>query len=82
MLEEEDFDTRLAGIRLLGMDIAKISYPQTLKAVKEILEGETGEQSRYRLVEDMVSGISVYSDQFDEILNYVEKLKEGISEGR
>jgi len=80
LLEEEDFDTRLAGIRLLGMDIAKISDPQTLKAVKEILEGETGEQSRYRLVEDMVSGISMYSDQFDEILNYVEKLKEGISE--
>ena len=80
LLEEEDFDTRLAGIRLLGMDIAKISDPQTLKAVKEILEGETGEQSRYRLVEDIVSGISVYSDQFDEILNYVEKLKEGISE--
>ncbi|GAH89019.1 unnamed protein product, partial [marine sediment metagenome] len=80
LLEEEDFDTRLAGIRLLGMDIAKISNPQTLKAVKEILEGETGEQSRYRLVEDMISGISMYSDQFDEILNYVEKLKEGISE--
>ena len=80
LLEEEDFDTRLAGIRLLGMDIAKISDPQTLKAVKEILDSETGEQSRYRLVEDMVSGISVYSDQFDEILNYVEKLKEGISE--
>ena len=80
LLEEEDFDTRLAGIRLLGMDIAKISDPQTLKAVKEILEGETGEQPRYRLVEDIVSGISVYSDQFDEILNYVEKLKEGISE--
>lgn len=82
LLEEEDFDTRLAGIRLLGRDIAKISDSQTLKAVKEILEGETGEQSRYRLVEDMISGISVYSDQFDEILNYVEKLKEGISEGR
>ena len=80
LLEEEDFDTRLAGIRLLGMDIAKISDPQTLKAVKEILDSETGEQSRYRLVEDMVSGISMYSDQFDEILNYVEKLKEGISE--
>lgn len=80
LLEEEDFDTRLAGIRLLGRDIAKISDSQTLKAVKEILEGETGEQSRYRLVEDVVSGISVYSDQFDEILNYVEKLKEGISE--
>jgi len=28
----------------------------------------------------MVSGTFMYSDQFDEILNYVEKLKEGISE--
>ncbi|MBU2598165.1 MAG: nucleotidyl transferase AbiEii/AbiGii toxin family protein [Actinobacteria bacterium] len=80
LLEEEDFDTRLAGIRLLGRDIAKISDSQTLKAVKEILEGETGEQSRYRLVEDIVSVTFMYSDQFDEILNYVEKLKEGISE--
>jgi len=82
LLEEEDFDNRLAGIRLLGRDIAKISNPQTLKTIKEILEDETGEQSRYRLVEDMVSGTFMYSDQFDEILNYVEKLKEGISEGR
>lgn len=80
LLEEEDFDNCLACIRLLGQDMAKISDPQTLKAVKEILDSETGEQSRYRLVEDMVSGISMYSDQFDEILNYVEKLKEGISE--
>ena len=25
--------------------------------------------------------IFMYSDKFDEVLNYVEKLKEGISEG-
>jgi len=27
LLQEEDFDTRLAGTRLLGRDIAKISDP-------------------------------------------------------
>lgn len=80
LLEEENFDNRLAGIRLLGRDIAKISNPQTLKTIKEILEAETGEQSRYRLIEDMASGTFMYDDKFEEILNYVEKLKEGVSE--
>lgn len=80
LLEEEGFDNRLAGIRLLGRDMAKTSAPQTLKTIKEILDGETGEQSRYRLVEDMVSGTFMSGDQFDEILHHIEKLKEGISE--
>ncbi|MBA7652393.1 hypothetical protein ES703_60227 [subsurface metagenome] len=80
LLKEENFDTRLAGIRLLGRDIAKMSNPQTLETVKEILEDETGKQSCYRLIEDMASETFIYGDQFDEILNYVEKLKKGISE--
>ena len=80
LLEEEGFDTRLAGIRLLGRDMVKISDPETLERVKKILESETGEQSRYRLVEDMVSGIFISGDKFDEILHQVEKLKDGILE--
>lgn len=76
LLEDEKFDIKLAGIRLLGQDMAKISSLATIKAVKEILDSETGEQSRYRLVADMVK------DSFmkgDEILHQLEKLKEGIS---
>lgn len=80
LLEEEGFDTRLAGIRLLGRDMAKISDSETLERVKEILESETGDQSRYRLVEDMVRGDFMSGDKFDEIFHKVEKLKEGISE--
>jgi len=79
LLEEEGFDTRLAGIRLLGRDMAKISDPKTLERVKKILESETGEQSRYRLVEDMVRGNFMSGDKFDEIVHQVEKLQEGIS---
>jgi len=80
LLEEEGFDTRLAGIRLLGRDIAKISDSETLERVKKLLESETGDRSRYRLVEDMVRGNFMSGDKFDEILHQVEKLKEGVSE--
>ncbi len=78
LLEEEDFDLRLAGIRLFGQDMAKIAHPETLKKVKEILEDETGEQSRYRLVQDMIRGSLEVENKFDAILNFVEKLKAGI----
>ncbi len=77
LLEEEEFDTRTAGIRLLGRDMAKISDTETLDAVKEILAGETGEQSRYRLVEDMISGSLDHADKFEAVLSLVEKLKQG-----
>jgi predicted nucleotidyltransferase len=80
LLEEEDFDLRLAGIRLFGQDMAKIADPETLKTVKEILEHETGEQFRYRLVQDMIKGSLEVENKFDEILNFVEKLREGIEE--
>ncbi len=58
--------------------MAKIADPETLKKVKEILEDETGEQSRYRLVQDMIKGSLEVENKFDEILNFIEKLKAGI----
>jgi predicted nucleotidyltransferase len=77
LLQEEGFDTKLAGIRLLGQDMAKMSTPATLKIVKEILESETGEQSRYRLVADMVKGTFMTGG---EILRNIKKLKQGFLE--
>lgn len=76
LLESEGFDNQLAGIRLLGKDMAKIADTITAEAVKAILTDETGDQSRYRLVGDMVSAYG-FRDRFDEILRQVEKLKEG-----
>lgn len=80
LLQEEIFDTRLASIRLLGRDMAKIADTDTLNIVRSILDHETGEQSQYRLVTDMVRGALGYNDRFDEILLQVEKLKQGLSE--
>lgn len=77
LLKEEAFDNRLAGVRLLGRDMAKISGPVTLNKIKEILSNETVDQTGYRLINNMLS----MPDNFDEVLFMLEKLKQGISEG-
>ena len=77
LLKEEDFDNRLAGIRLLGGDMAKISSSITLNKIKEILSNETVDQTHYRLISDMVS----IHDDFNEVLFMLKKLRQGILEG-
>ncbi len=76
LLENEGFDNQLAGIKLLGKDMAKISDPKTAGTIREILAAETGDESRYRLVIDMVK-VRGFRDKFDLILRHVTKLKEG-----
>lgn len=80
LLQEENFDTRLAGIRLLGRDMARISDLDTLRIVRKILDGETGEQSHYRLVADMLRGTPAIEEKFDYILMQLDKLRIGINE--
>jgi predicted nucleotidyltransferase len=80
LLQEEKFDTKLAGIRLLGRDMAQIADIKTLRIVNAILEKETGEQSRYRLITDMIKGALDYEGRFDETLKKLEKLKTGLLE--
>lgn len=78
LLESDDFDYVRAGARLLGRDIAKVLNPATKKEVLAILERETGEQDRYRLIEDMMRrDIGSISD-FYSILRLLEELKTGI----
>jgi predicted nucleotidyltransferase len=80
LLQEEIFDTRLAGIRLLGRDMARIADPDTLRTVKTILDSETGERPRYRLVTDMIRSSLMFDANFEHILLQVEKLRQGIVE--
>lgn len=54
LLREEDFDARMAGIRLLGRDMAKISDTHTFRIVKSILDAEIEDLSHYKLVSDMI----------------------------
>ncbi len=78
MLLEEGFDNERAGIRLLGRDMARISNSSTSKAVLEILVLETGEHSPYRLVTQITY---TSHDSPDDILAFLEKLKQGFIEG-
>ena len=80
LLQEEIFDTRLAGIRLLGRDMARIADPDTLRTVKTILDSETGERPRYRLVADMIRSSLMFDANFEQVLLQVEKLRQGIVE--
>jgi len=76
----EDFDYDRASARLLGRDIAAISHTKTFKVIIGILNRETGNQSRYRLVEDMVTSSAIFNDDFEEILQLLENLKKGLLE--
>jgi len=80
LVEKDDFDYVLAGARLLGRDIAAILNRNTAKTVTEILNRETGEQDRYRLVEDMMESSGDSNNDFDEKLQQLEELKSGILE--
>ena len=80
MLEQEEYDLQMAGARLLGRDICKISHPESLKKIVAILDQETGEQDRYRLATEMREGHIGESEKFEHNLQLLEKLKQGIIE--
>lgn len=77
-----DFDFEKAGARLLGRDMAVIAIPESKKRLIEILEHETGEKVRYKLVEDMIDVSHGYSSEFEDNIDLLEELKAGILEGK
>jgi predicted nucleotidyltransferase len=79
LFTEEGYDQMLAGIRLLGWDMASMATVATGEAIKAIMETETGEQQRYRLVQDMARSPGMH-DKFDELLIKIKKLTEGYIE--
>lgn len=82
LLDSEDFDYVRAGARLLGRDVADILTSKAEKEVLDILNKETGEQDRYRLIENMVKNSTGQSGDFGYMLDLLEELKSGILEGR
>jgi len=80
LLLKEDFDARMAGVRLLGRDMAKISDTKTFLIVKSILDDEIDDLGQYKLVTDMIRESGIPEARFDEILFRLEKLRQGIVE--
>lgn len=73
-----EFDVELSAVRLLGRDMARLMFPATRKVVLEILDRETDNPKRYRLVEDMIHDFAVGEEAFDTHLGNLKALKEGI----
>ena len=79
LLEQEEFDVTLAGIWLLGRDMVAIACPATVAAIKGILQQETDEEQRCRLVVDMVKSARL-TDRFDKSLLKLKKLMAGVKD--
>jgi predicted nucleotidyltransferase len=75
----KDFDYERAGSRLLGRDMAKILNPGIKNTVLEILEKETGERSRYKLVYSMMRK-GADNSEFEKTLQLLKDLQSGITE--
>lgn len=81
LLQGDDFDYERAGVRLLGLDMAKVLSPKTREVILGILDRETGDPQRYRLVEDMMGYFAGGGDAFEESLLFLNLLRSGIREG-
>jgi predicted nucleotidyltransferase len=79
LLQTEEFDPVMAGIRLLGRDMASMASDSTGEAIASLLESEVKAQGRTRLVRDMMRGKRLYGE-FDEMLLKVKKLEQGFRE--
>lgn len=81
IFESGDADYETAGVRFLGRDIGKMLSLKSAEAILAILDRETGDQPRCRLVEDLLGGRWTDQNRFDAALTLVEHLKAGILEG-
>lgn len=82
LLTEEEFDLRLASVRMLGRDMARIAGPETVKKVEEVLTRETDESQEFRMVSDMVRGNPFHGSMFESSLLLMKKLLQGVQEGQ
>ena len=78
--EGNDPDYELMSAKLLGRDVAKISNPAAKEYIKKILNEETGEQDRYKFIEDMRQGYVFRREDFAERLKLMESFKLGFLE--
>lgn len=71
-------DYKRAGARLLGRDIAKIATPESKQNILQILNRETGERDRYKLVEAMADTYYASGHDFEENIELLEQIISGI----
>ena len=74
LLESEDYDNKIAGIKLLGKDITKVCDKPTLEKIKSIISEEIRDDPYSKLVTQMTGPF----DNYEDILALLVKLYEGI----
>lgn len=79
LMQSEGFDLTLAGIRLLGRDLASVATEATAEVIRRILTAETDEEGRLRLIQQMAQGTRLH-DRTDELVGKLQKLCHGFSE--
>ena len=79
-MTEDDFDYGRAGARIIGRDIAKIAEKDTMTAITEILERETGADSNLKLIVDMNTGRRDLEGQYQASRALLNQLKRGLTE--
>lgn len=80
LTKAEGFDLDMAGIRLLGQDMAILASPATAGAIRTILDEEADTGGRCRLVTDMARSTSRLRDRINELVGKLGKLREGFNE--
>lgn len=76
-LEDADYDYEIAGAKLLGIDIAKISSKTTRSELLGLLSNE---KKMEKFVFEIVRLESRADDNFDRVLKIVKSVKDGIAE--
>jgi predicted nucleotidyltransferase len=80
LLKVDDPDYEGISARLLGRDVATILTLDSKEYILQIVNKETGEQDRYKFIEDMRQGSSFSSDEFEARLTLMEAFKKGFLE--
>ncbi|MDI9526094.1 MAG: nucleotidyl transferase AbiEii/AbiGii toxin family protein [Pseudomonadota bacterium] len=80
VMEEEEFDLAMAGIRLLGRDMARIVTIETRKQVVEILAGELDDPRDHGLIRDMARPSYLEGKRFEEVRSKLERVRQGFVE--
>ena len=81
LLNDENFDLRSVGARMLGRDMAKLLTAQTRKTILKHLSESDAENSRLNKIAEMINYREKgFEENFADIVRMLQQLKLGITE--
>lgn len=80
LLDDENFDLRFAGARLLGRDLAPLLNSDTRKILSRILGDGTDKKELQKLADTITSGYLQESDRTEFVLTMLHEFSRGLQE--